>query len=99
MTSTGTSAIGSLSDDELDILAKYFGMGKGSEITSHPPHATIDKKRAAFDRLFAVGVLIKEPVNDHGVIRITCTDEAAEAGRARMKVLMAKALGVEVPIK
>jgi hypothetical protein len=84
-----------LTEAELDVLARYFGMGKGSDITSHPPHETIGRSKDAFDRLFELKLLISEPINDHGVIRITCTDEAADLGRERMKVRMRAVLSDE----
>lgn len=73
-----------LTETERNVLARYFGMGKGSEIISHPPHATIGKHRHAFDRLIELGLLKVEPFNQYDVKRITCTEEAADIGRARM---------------
>jgi hypothetical protein len=34
-----------LTETEKNILGRYFGMGKGSEIISHPPHHTIGLHR------------------------------------------------------
>lgn len=73
-----------LTETERNVLARYFGMGPGSEIISHPPHATIGRHRHAFDRLLSIGLLIETPFNQHGVKRITCTEEAARIGRERM---------------
>jgi hypothetical protein len=73
-----------LTETETNILARYFCMGKGSEIISHPPHHTIGLHRHAFDRLIEIGMLKVEPFNQFGVKRITCTDEAAKIGHARM---------------
>lgn len=73
-----------LTETEKNVLARYFGMGKGSEIISHPPHATIGRHRHAFERLLSLGLLIETPFNKYGVKRITCTEEAAEIGRAQM---------------
>lgn len=73
-----------LTETETNVLARYFCMGSGSEIISHPPHATIGKHRHAFDRLIEIGLLIVEPFNQFDVKRITCTEEAARIGRERM---------------
>lgn len=73
-----------LTETERDVLARYFAMGKGSEIISHPPHQTIGRHRHAFDRLKELGLLIETPFNQYGVKRITCTDEAAKIGFERM---------------
>lgn len=74
-----------LTETERNILARYFGMGKGSEIISHPPHATIGLHRHAFGRLKELGLLLETPFNQFGVKRITCTDEAAKIGFERMQ--------------
>jgi hypothetical protein len=74
-----------LTETEKNVLARYFAMGKGSEIISHPPHATIGKHRHAFDRLKELGLLIETPFNQFGVKRITCTPEAADIAFERMK--------------
>lgn len=74
-----------LTETEKNVLARYFAMGKGSEIISHPPHATIGKHRHAFDRLIEIGLLKVEPFNQYGVKRITCTEEAANIAFERMK--------------
>lgn len=74
-----------LTETERNVLARYFGMGKGSEIISHPPHATIGKHRHAFDRLKELGLLIEKPFNQYGIKRITCTEEAAIIGADRMR--------------
>jgi len=74
-----------LTETEKNVLARYFGMGKGSEIISHPPHATIGKHRYAFDRLIEIGLLKVEPFNQFDVKRITCTPEAAQIGAERMR--------------
>lgn len=81
-----------LTDAELDFLARYFRMGKGSEIISHPPHAVIGKQCEAFHHLLDLGLLKSEPYNGFGVIRITCSDEAAQIGRERSRELMRKLL-------
>ena len=73
-----------LTETERNVLARYFGMGPGSEIISHPPHATIGLHRHAFERLLKIGLLIETPFNDFGVKRIRCTEEAARIGRERM---------------
>lgn len=73
-----------LTETEKNVLARYFGLGKGSEIISHPPHATIGLHRHAFDRLIELGLLKVEPYNQFDVKRITCTEEAAKIGHARM---------------
>jgi len=82
-----------LTETEKNILARYFGLGKGSEIISHPPHQTIGKHRHAFDRLIELGLLKVEPFNRYGVKRITCTDEAADIARERMRENMRDLLG------
>lgn len=66
--------------------------GIGSEIISHPPHETIGRHRHAFDRLKQIGLLIEAPFNQHGVKRITCTEDAAKIGRERMLENMRAAL-------
>src|SRR5687768_560128 len=77
-------AMTDLTETEKNLLARYFGMGQGSEIISHPPHATIGKHRHAFERLIKIGLLKMEPFNQFDVKRITCTEEASKIGRARM---------------
>jgi hypothetical protein len=79
-----TDAVADLTETEKNILACYFSMGSGSEIISHPPHATIGLHRHAFDRMIELGLLKVEPFNQFGVKRITCSDEAAKIGRERM---------------
>lgn len=74
-----------LTETERNWLARYFGMGKGSEVISHPPHETLGKHRHAVERLVEIGLLIIEPFNQHGSKRITCTDEAAKIGRERLR--------------
>lgn len=63
---------------EQDFLARFFSMGKGSEIISHPPHSMLSKVDEQFQSLKAKGLIIEEPFNQFGVKRITCTDEAAK---------------------
>lgn len=84
-----------LTETEKNVLACYFGMGKDSEIISHPPHATISKHRHAFDRLKEIGMLIETPFNQFGVKRITCTEEAAKIGRAWMSEHMKSLLAAD----
>lgn len=74
-----------LTETERNVLARYFGMGPGSEIISHPPHATIGLHRHAFERLLKIGLLIETPFNDFGVKRIRCTEEAAKIAWERMQ--------------
>lgn len=74
-----------LTETEMNILARYFGLGKGCEIISHPPHATIGLHRHAFERLLELGLLVETPFNQFGVKRITCTEEAAQIGFERMQ--------------
>jgi hypothetical protein len=85
--------VSDLTETEKNILGRYFGMGKGSEIISHPPHHTIGLHRHAFDRLIELGLLKVEPYNQFGVKRITCTAEAADIGFARMKENMREYFG------
>lgn len=87
-----------LTETERNILARYFGMGSGSEIVSHPPHATIGKHRHTFDRLIEIGLLKVEPFNQYGVKRITCTDEAARIGRERMQENMRSMLDDDIAV-
>lgn len=84
-----------LSESELDFLGRYFAMGKGSEIISHPPHKTIGLQQEAFDALKARGLLIEQPFNQYGVKKITCTPEAAEIGRQQMNKRVRAMLAVD----
>jgi len=85
-----TSPRTDLIDADLDFLARYFAMGIGSEIVSHPPHEVIGRQCEAFHRLLEKGLIISEPYNNLGVVRITCTEEAARLGRERSRALMLK---------
>lgn len=72
-----------VTETEANLLARYFGMGRGSEIISHEPHETLGKHRHAWERLISIGLVRSEPYNQYGSKRFTCTDEAADIGRRR----------------
>lgn len=71
-----------------DFLARFFGLGRGSSLVSHPPHETLGWHREAVDECIASGLITKRDFNRLGSVEIHATDEghriAQEALRAKM---------------
>lgn len=67
-----------------DFLATFFGLGRGSSVTSHPPHRTLSASRAAYDECLRLGLVTEQPFNRHGSIEIRATDAGAAIAKARM---------------
>lgn len=82
-----------LSEHARLFMAGYFALGPKSEIISHEPHATLAKRRAAYEECLAAGLVKEEPYNDHGSKRITSTEHgfaaAQEAFHAALEHLSA----------
>jgi len=67
-----------------DVCARWFSMGQGSEVKSHPPHATLDKVRPAMNELVNAGIVTERPFNQFGVMVYTGSPEASRIGRERV---------------
>lgn len=50
------------SDDAKMLMCGLFAFGRGT-VKSHPPHATYNSKREAFQELLDRGMITKEPFN------------------------------------
>lgn len=70
-------------------MAAFFWAGAKASVTSHEPHATLTRHRAAYDECKAAGLVAATPWNDFGSITIKPTPagiEVAEtAHRERMR--------------
>ena len=71
-------------------MAKYFGLGRNSSVTSHGPHKVLDANKAAFEECKAKELVEVEAYNDHGSVKITATDEGWRIARERMAAIVAE---------
>lgn len=80
-----------ISDSARLFMGAFFWAGAKATVTSHEPHATLERHRPAYDECKAAGLVTEEPWNNFGSITIKPTPDGVEVAEAAHRESMRSA--------